>query len=213
MNNSHRNIAIEQNGSRHVVPALNRHFPSHTMACRAIDAALRRSSAMAPQSATTPSRSTAARSTTCLSSNASATTSAKRSACRCAGWPVRWRAPVSRKPTGHRSSAGYRSSSHVARSERAAWEPHRGNKMTLVRQNTKHLDTPYYCAFERNPPMFAHRAVIWQYGGCIRGAHQPFVVDIMECDNDASLRMCVEWNYPGIDYAPVPQVINERLYA
>ena len=85
----------------------------------------------------------------------------------------------------------------------------------MVRQNDKHLTTPYYCAFEYRPSELKYKfyAVIWRYGGAINGAHQPMlVIDIIATETDVRRSIVIEHSYPGIDYAPYPQVIDGRLY-
>jgi hypothetical protein len=55
------------------------------------------------------------------------------------------------------------------------------------------------------------RAVVWRWGGHINGSAQPTkVLDILEGD-EVSVRTRVEYEYPGIGYAPEPEFINGLL--
>ena len=55
------------------------------------------------------------------------------------------------------------------------------------------------------------RVTIWRYGGHIDGSAQPFkILDELEGD-EAEIRVAVEYEYPGIQYAPEPEFINGLL--
>lgn len=78
---------------------------------------------------------------------------------------------------------------------------------------------PYYCALEYGQSMHDPRfgaallAIVWRYGGCINGSAQPFKIEhILSDQSETRVRVMVEESFPGIEYAPVPQVIDGRVY-
>jgi len=54
-------------------------------------------------------------------------------------------------------------------------------------------------------------AMIWELGGCINGSHQPYTVVDEINGSEIEVRQEVEDRYPGIQYRPIPRVIEGGL--
>jgi len=55
------------------------------------------------------------------------------------------------------------------------------------------------------------RAVVWRWGGHINGSAQPFKTMAIFEGDEVQVRFRVEWEFPGIEYAPEPEFINGLL--
>ena len=56
------------------------------------------------------------------------------------------------------------------------------------------------------------RLTVWRLGGNINGSAQPFkILDCYEC-NERQVSLLIEQDYPDAKFAPVPIMIDDRLF-
>ena len=57
------------------------------------------------------------------------------------------------------------------------------------------------------------RLTVWRLGGCINGSAQPFkILDVYECSQEFQVGYLIEQSFADAKYAPVPTMIDDRLY-